>query len=152
MQQVASQLDPDIDPFDVAGRFLVRSLLRRIVAKSDPKALFYQSRKMKVRAMRFFEALERLVGARPGQKLEVNVRTTSLEETVRRAGRRLALGLTAGFAVLASALTAVSERGAGWVSVTFGLAGAAFMVGLVADLLLSERPGRASRSRVREAS
>ena len=110
MQQVASQLDPDIDPFDVAGRFLVRSLLRRIVAKSDPKALFYQSRKMKVRAMRFFEALERLVGARPGQKLEVNVRTTSLEETVRRAGRRLALGLTAGFAVLASALTAVSER------------------------------------------
>ena len=152
MQQVASQLDPGIDPFDVAGRFLVRSLLRRIVAKSDPKALFYQSRKMKVRAMRFFEALERLVGARPGQKLEVNVRTTSLEETVRRAGRRLALGLTAGFAVLASALTAVSERGIGWVSVTFGLAGAAFMVGLVADLLLSERPGRASRSRVREAS
>jgi predicted unusual protein kinase regulating ubiquinone biosynthesis (AarF/ABC1/UbiB family) len=152
MQQVASQLDPGIDPFDVAGRFLVRSLLRRIVAKSDPKALFYQSRKMKVRAMRFFEALERLVGARPGQKLEVNVRTTSLEEAVRRAGRRLALGLTAGFAVLASALTAVSERGAGWVSVTFGLAGAAFMVGLVADLLLSERPGRASRSRVREAS
>jgi predicted unusual protein kinase regulating ubiquinone biosynthesis (AarF/ABC1/UbiB family)/nucleotide-binding universal stress UspA family protein len=153
MQQVASQLDPDIDPFEVAGHFLMRSLVRGIIAKSDPKALFYQSRKIKVRAVRFFEALERLVGVRPGQKLEVNFRGASLEETIRRAGRRLALGLTAGFAVLASALTAVSWRVGGWVSLTLGLAGAAFMVALVADLLLSgDRPGKANRSSVRETS
>ena len=145
MQQAASQLDPDIDPFDVSGHFLMRSLMRKMVAKGDVKALFYQSRKIKIRAMRFFEALERLVGARPGQKLEVNFRATSLEETVRRAGLRLALGLTGGFAVLASALTAISERAAGWASVTFGIVGGVFVLALVTNLLRSSEP----RDRVR---
>ena len=56
--------------------------------------------------MRVVEAVERLIGARPGQKLEVNFRAASLEETIRRAGRRLALGFIAGAAVLASGLTA----------------------------------------------
>lgn len=145
MQQVASQLDPDIDPVDVAGRFLMRSLMRKIVAKSDAKTLFYQSRKIKIRAMRFFEALERLVGARAGQKLDVNFRASSLEETVRRAGRRLALGLTGGFAVLASALTAISERAGDWAPVTFGLVGGVFIVALVTDLLRGNgTPDRAS--------
>ena len=140
MQLAAAQLDPDIDPFDVAGRFLMGSLLRRMVAKSDAKALFYQSQKMKVRAIRAFEALERLIGARPGDKLNVNFRAASLEETVRRAGRRLALALTAGFAVLASALTAISERVGGWVPVAFGIAGGAFTVALVVDLLRRHEP------------
>ena len=45
--------------------------------------------------MRVVEAVERLIGARPGQKLEVNFRATTLEQTIRRAGRRLALALTA---------------------------------------------------------
>ena len=71
-------------------------------AKLDPKALFYQTQKLRVRAMRVIEAIERLIGARPGQKLEVNFRATTLETTMRRAGRRLALGLTAGAAMLAT--------------------------------------------------
>ena len=54
--------------------------------------------------MRVIEAVERLIGARPGQKLEVNFRAASLEKTIRRAGRRLALGLTAGAAILATGL------------------------------------------------
>ena len=138
-------LDPDIDPFDVAGRFLMRSLLRRMVPRTDAKALFYQSQKLKVRAMRIFEALERLIGARPGQKLDVHFRAASLEETVRRAGRRLALGLTAGFAVLATAVTAVSEHVNSWVPAAFGLAGAAFTAALLVDLLRrKERLGRMS--------
>src|SRR4029077_830617 len=128
-------LDPDIDPFDVAGRFLMGSLLRRMVAKSDAKTLFYQSQKIKVRAVRAVEALERLIGARPGDKLNVNFRAVSLEETVHRTGRRLALALTAGFAVLASALTAISEHVGGWVPVAFGIAGGAFTVALIVDLL-----------------
>jgi predicted unusual protein kinase regulating ubiquinone biosynthesis (AarF/ABC1/UbiB family)/nucleotide-binding universal stress UspA family protein len=137
MQQMASQLDPEIDPFDVAGGFLMRTLVRGIASKSDAKTLFYQSRKIKVRVMRVVEAVERLVGARPGEKLEVNFRATSLEDTIRRAGRRLALGVTAGFAVLASALSAVSGRAGGWVWLTFGAAGLAFMVALAADLLMN---------------
>jgi len=145
MQLVAAQLDPEIDPFDVAGRFLMGSLLRRLVAKSDAKSLFYQSQKIKVRAMRVFEAFEQLIGARPGDKLSVNFRAASLEETVRRAGRRFALALTAGFAVLASALTAISERVGGWVPAAFGLVGAAFAVALVVDLLRNEPLDRARR-------
>jgi ubiquinone biosynthesis protein len=125
----------------------MRSLLRRVVAKSDAKSLFYQSQKIKVRAMRAFEAFEQLIGARPGDKLSVNFRATSLEETVRRAGRRFALALTAGFAALAAALTAISERVGGWVPAAFGFVGAAFAVALVVDLLRNEGLDRASRTR-----
>jgi len=135
MQLTASQLDPDIDPFEVAGSFLTRSLVRRMVAKSDTKALFYESQKLKVRTVRVFEALERLVGTRPGQRLEVNFRGSSLEDTVRRAGRQLALGLTSGFALLASALTATSERVGTWLPLSLGILGGVFALGLVADAL-----------------
>jgi predicted unusual protein kinase regulating ubiquinone biosynthesis (AarF/ABC1/UbiB family) len=146
MQQVAAQLDPEIDPFDVAGRFLMRSLLRRLVGKSDAKSLFYQSQKIKVRAMRVLESIEQLVGARPGDKLSVNFRAASLEETVRRAGRRFALALAAGFAVLSSALTAISERVGGWVPATFGLVATAFAVVLFVDLLSNEGSDRVTRT------
>ena len=82
------------------------------------------------------EAIERLIGARPGQKLEVNFRAASLETTIRRAGRRLAISLTAGAAILASALTAVSSnRVAGWVPVAFGVISAGLLLALLVDLI-----------------
>src|SRR5262245_61596240 len=87
MQLAAAQLDPAVDPFEVAGKFLTRSLVRRLVAKADGKSLFYESQKLGVRATRVFEALERTVGARPGHKLEVNFQGASLEQVVRRASR-----------------------------------------------------------------
>jgi predicted unusual protein kinase regulating ubiquinone biosynthesis (AarF/ABC1/UbiB family)/nucleotide-binding universal stress UspA family protein len=135
MQLVAAKLDPDVDPLAVAGRYLMRSLLRGIGGGSDPKALFYQSQKMKVRAMRVFEAVERLTGARPGQKLEVNFRADSLDASVRRAGRRVTLGLTAGFALLTTGITAVSDRVASWVPAAFGSAAAVLVVVLAADFI-----------------
>ena len=134
MQQAAAQLDPEIDPFDVAGKFLMRSVLTGMGAKLDPKALFYQSQRFRVRAARVIEAVERLIGARPGQKLEVNFRAASLETTIRRAGRRLALSLTAGAAILGSALTLLSERVPGWVPVAFGVVGFTLALALVIDL------------------
>lgn len=152
MQLVAAQLDPEIDPFDVAGRFLMGSLLRRLVGKSDAKSLFYQSQKIKVRALRVLEAFEQLVGARPGDKLSVNFRAASLEETVRRSGRRFALALTAGFAVLASALTAISERVGIWVPAAFGLVAAVFAAALVVDLLRNEGLERVIRTRTGRTS
>ena len=94
-------------------------------SRLDPKAFFYQSQKFKVRAMRVVEAIERMIGARPGQKMEINFRAAPLEATVRRAGRQLALGLTAGAAILASGLTAMSARVPGWVPITFGIVGGA---------------------------
>jgi ubiquinone biosynthesis protein len=135
MQLAAAQLDPDVDPFDVAGRFLMRSVIRGMGAKTDPKALFYQTQRLKVRFMRVVEAIERLIGARPGQKLEVNFRATTLETTIRRAGRRLALALTAGAAILGTALTAVSDKVASWVPLGFGVLALVLTLGLVVDLV-----------------
>jgi predicted unusual protein kinase regulating ubiquinone biosynthesis (AarF/ABC1/UbiB family)/nucleotide-binding universal stress UspA family protein len=135
MQLAAATLDPDVDPFDVAGKFLMRTVVRSMGAKLDPTSLFYQTQRFKVRFQKVVEAIERLIGARPGQKLEVNFRAATLETTIRRAGRRLALSLTAGAATLATALTAVSERVAGWVPVAFGVVAGALMFALVVDLL-----------------
>jgi hypothetical protein len=103
--------------------------------RADVKTLVYESQKLKVRVARVFEALERVVGARPGQKLDVNIRAASMEDTVRRASRPLALGFTAGFAMLASALTAGAERVPGWVPALFGLGATVFALGLLLDLL-----------------
>ena len=65
----------------------------------------------------------------------MNFRAAKLEDTVRRAGRRLALGLTAGAATLAAGLTATSERVAGWVPTTFGVAAGILTFGLLIDLV-----------------
>ena len=135
MQLAAAQLDPELDPFDVAGKFLMRTVFTGMGSKLDLKAVFYQTQKMKVRALRVIEAVERLIGARPGQKLEVNFRAASLETTIRRAGRRLALGLTAGAAILATSLAALSTRVAGWVPVVFGVLAALLTLGLLIDLV-----------------
>jgi predicted unusual protein kinase regulating ubiquinone biosynthesis (AarF/ABC1/UbiB family) len=140
MQLATAQLDPDLDPFDVAGKFLMRSVLGQMGGKLDPKALFYQSQKVKVRLIRVVEAVERLIGARPGQKLEVNFRAARLEATIRAAGRRLAVGLVAGAALLGTAITAVSTRVEWWVPVGLGAVGAVFTVGLFVDLVRRPPP------------
>ncbi len=137
MQLATAQLDPDVDPFEVAGKFLMRSLLRDMAGRLDPKAIFYQSQKLKVRAMRVVEAIERMIGARPGQKMEINFRAAPLEATVRRAGRLLALGLTAGAAIIASGLTAISARVPGWVPITFGVVATLLTAGMLLDLFRS---------------
>ncbi len=60
MQLAAAQLDPELDPFDVAGKFLMRTVFTGMGSKLDLKAVFYQTQKMKVRALRVIEAVERL--------------------------------------------------------------------------------------------
>lgn len=135
VQLATADLDPDLDPFEVAGKFLVRSTLKSMKTTLDPKTIAYQSQKLKVRAIRAIEAVERLIGARPGQKLEVNFRASTLETTIRHAGRQLALGLTAGAAGLATGLTAVSARVVGWVPVTFGVIAGVLTVGLLIELV-----------------
>jgi ubiquinone biosynthesis protein len=135
VQLATAQLDPKLDPYDVAGKFLMRLMIKRMGAALDPKALVYQSQKLKVRAERVIEAIEHLIGARPGQKLVVNFKANSLEEMVRRTGRRLALGLTAAASILASGMTATSATVAGWIPITFGTVAGLLIVGLVLDLM-----------------
>jgi hypothetical protein len=112
----------------------MRLMMKRMGAALDPKALVYQSQKLKVRAERAVEAIEHLIGARPGQKLVVNFKANSLEDTVRRTGRRLAVGLTAAASILASGLTATSATAADWVSISFGIVAGLLIIGLVMDL------------------
>jgi ubiquinone biosynthesis protein len=135
VQLATADLDPELDPFEVAGKFLVRSTLKSMKTTLDPKTIAYQTQKLKVRGIRAIEAVERLIGARPGQKLEVNFRASTLESTIRHAGRQLALGLTAGAAGLATGLTAMSTRVVSWVPVTFGAIAGALTVGLLIELV-----------------
>jgi predicted unusual protein kinase regulating ubiquinone biosynthesis (AarF/ABC1/UbiB family)/nucleotide-binding universal stress UspA family protein len=140
MQLATAQLDPTLDPFDVAGSFLTRGLLERIRGRMDPKRIFYEAQKLRVRLVRMIESIERLTGARPGPKLTVNFKGTErLEDTVRRAGRRLSLALTAGGALVATAITASSAHVATWVPIVLGIAGGGLTLGLVVDLLRRRR-------------
>jgi ubiquinone biosynthesis protein len=134
MQLATAELDPELDPFEVAGTFLMRGVLGRVRERMDPKKLFYEGQKLRVRLTRIAEAFERLAGARPGPKLQVNFAAERLEDTIRRAGRRLAMGIIAGAALLGTAMTASSARVAGWVPVSLGIVGGIFTISLVADL------------------
>jgi hypothetical protein len=144
MQSAATQLDPDVDPLEIAGRFITRSLMRGVLAKADPRMLLYEVNKIGFRAVRLIEALERLVGARPGEKLDVNIRGTTLEQTIWRAACQVAIGLVGGFALLASAIqTGIHGEIDHW-SMAFGIAGLISVVILVGGLVrggLSRRRG-----------
>jgi ubiquinone biosynthesis protein len=135
VQLATANLDPKLDPYDVAGKFLMRLMIKRMGAAFDPKTLVYQSHKLKVRAERVIEAIEHLIGARPGQKLVVNFQANSLEKMVRRTGRRLALGLTAAAGIVASGLTATSATVADWTPVAFSIVAGLLTIGLVLDLI-----------------
>jgi predicted unusual protein kinase regulating ubiquinone biosynthesis (AarF/ABC1/UbiB family) len=141
MQLATAELDPSLDPFSVAGQFLTKGLLEKIRDRTDPKKLFYEAQKLRVRFVRLIESIERLSGSRPGPKLTVNFRGTErLEEDIRTAGRRLSLALTAGGALVGSAIAASSDRAPRWMQRALGGAGGALTAGLVADLL--RRPKR----------
>jgi ubiquinone biosynthesis protein len=135
MQLATAQLDPELDPFEVAGSYLMRGVLGGMREKLDPKTLYYRSQKLKVRFRSVVEAIERLIGARPGAKLEVNFRAAPLEETIRRAGRRLSLGITAGASLLGAAMTASSDRVAAWIPASLGLLGGLLTLALLVDLV-----------------
>ena len=86
MQLATAELDPDLDPFDVAGSFLMRAVVRDMTTKVDPKALFYQAQRFKVRFHRVVEAVERLIGARPGS--EARGELPGRDRSRRRSGGR----------------------------------------------------------------
>jgi predicted unusual protein kinase regulating ubiquinone biosynthesis (AarF/ABC1/UbiB family) len=139
MQLATAELDPDLDPFEVAGSYLMRGVTKRMIQRADPKKLFYEAQKVKVRLSRIAEAFERLAGARPGPKLQVNFTAERLEDTVRRVGRRLSAGIIAGAALLGAATSAASPRVAGWIPISLGIIGAGFTLFLLADLLRRKR-------------
>jgi predicted unusual protein kinase regulating ubiquinone biosynthesis (AarF/ABC1/UbiB family) len=140
MQLATAELDPTLDPFSVAGTFVIKDVVGRMRGSMDPKRMFYEAQKLRVRFTRLVEAVERLAGARPGPKLTVNFRgTEGLENTIRRASRRLTLGLTAGGGLIATALTASSANVDAWVPVTLGVTSTGLILGLLGDLFRRRR-------------
>ncbi|MBA2461010.1 MAG: AarF/ABC1/UbiB kinase family protein, partial [Actinobacteria bacterium] len=135
MQLAVAELDPELDPFDVVGSFLLRNLSERVRAQADPQKLYYTGRKLKLRLTRLLEAFERAVGARPGPKLQVDfIGTSAIEEAIRHAGRRLALAATAAAGVVATGITAASPETSGWITASLASAAAVFVGWLAVDL------------------
>ncbi|MDQ2983696.1 MAG: AarF/UbiB family protein [Actinomycetota bacterium] len=135
MQMAAAELDPTLDPFGVIGKFLAKNLIGRLRGGVDPKKMFYEAQKVRVRVTNLIEAFERVTGTRPGPKLQVDVRgLVPLEQTIRVASRRLALAITSGSALVAAGSTETANV-AEWVPVTLGTVGGFLGLLLLIDLL-----------------
>jgi len=120
----------------VAGSFYLRQLAGRLRTAADPGHLFYESQKLRARAVRLLEGLERTLGVRGGTGLQVDFRgAQDLTPAIRLAGRRIAIGLAAATAIVATAVTASAARSAVWVAVVFGIAAALLTGGLLIDVL-----------------
>jgi ubiquinone biosynthesis protein len=140
MQLATAELDPTLDPFSVAGQFLTRGLMERVRDRLDPKKMFYEAQKIRMRFVRLIESVERLAGARPGPKLQVMFRGIEpLEVAIRRGARRLALALTAGGALVATAITASSTHVSVLVPSVLGALSFVLTAGLVYDLVARRR-------------
>ncbi|HEY8217218.1 MAG TPA: universal stress protein, partial [Acidimicrobiia bacterium] len=140
IQHATAELDPDVDVFAVAGRYLARSTFDKMRVLARPQELLYEGQKMRTRVSKLLEALERLVGARAGPNLQVEFKGfEGVEVTVRRASRRLSFALAAAGAWVAMAITAESSNVARWVPIAVGVVAGILTFGLVADAI---RPTR----------
>lgn len=111
MQLATACLDPELDPFAVAGTFMARSTLGSLRNAFDPQQVLYEARKLRVRLVRALETFERLSGSRPGPKLQVQFRgIEGIEANIRRAGRHIAIALAGAGALVATAMIAISDN------------------------------------------
>ncbi len=140
IQHATAELDPDIDPFAVAGSYLARATFDKLRGVVHPEQVLYEGQKLRTRAARLFESFERLVGARPGSNLQVEFKgLEGLETNLRRASRRLSLSLAGAGAFVATAITADSTNVAGWVAPTFGGVAAVLSLTLIGDIFRGYR-------------
>jgi ubiquinone biosynthesis protein len=134
MQSAAAELDPTLDLFSVAESFVLRSTVRQLAGGLDPKKIFYETQKARIRLVRLLEAIEGSVGARPGARLQVDFRgTESLEETITTASRRLSFALGLGGALVGAAMTADPARAPRWIPALMGTVGSALAARLLMD-------------------
>ena len=134
VQLAIAELDPSLNPFQLVGDFLARNVRDRVIRQADPQRWFYEGQKLKLRATRLIEAIERATGARPGPKLQVDfLGSRDIERAISTAGRRLALAALAAASLVGSAMTAATST-ANWVPIVFGIAGAVIGGWLVLDV------------------
>jgi ubiquinone biosynthesis protein len=140
MQLATAELDPTLDPFSVAGSFFFKRLTSSVREAANPRRLLYEGQKLKVRLTRLLEAFERVTGARPGASMQVEFRGTErLEEIVQQTGRRLALAMTGGAALLAAAIAAQSSKVAVWIPLVLGALGVISVAGVLLEVFRGRR-------------
>ncbi len=112
IQLVIAELDSTLDPFKVASDFLLRDVARRLLHGSDPRSLYYEGQKLRLRLVRLVESIERATGARPGASLQIDIgATATVEEAIARAGRNVALAVVASAGIAGIAfVTAFGRR------------------------------------------
>jgi ubiquinone biosynthesis protein len=136
MQLAAGELDPSLDPFSVAGSFYARLLAGRLRSSASPRQVFYETQKLRVRAERLLTGIEQVVGARPGAGLRVQMSgDDALTAAINQAGRRIALGLAAGAAMIAAAASASSTARSRWTAPGFGAGASLLTAALLADAI-----------------
>jgi predicted unusual protein kinase regulating ubiquinone biosynthesis (AarF/ABC1/UbiB family)/nucleotide-binding universal stress UspA family protein len=111
IQLVIADLDSTLDPFRVASDFLLRNVGEQLLRATDPRYLYYEGQKLKLRVVRLVESLERAAGARPGPNLEIDIRgTTPIEAAIARAGRSLALAAVTSAGIVGAAFVLAFGR------------------------------------------
>jgi len=136
MQLAATTLDPDLDPLSVVGTFVLKMVAERTRKAGDPRRIFYETQKASMRVRRFIESVERMTGARPGRRLEIDLPAiSSLETTMRRSVRRLILAAGAAATIVATGFAAASTSAPDWLGTAFGISAAALSGLLIADFL-----------------
>jgi ubiquinone biosynthesis protein len=135
MQLAVSELDPTLDPFSAVGSFMFRGLRERLGGAIDPQKAVYEIQKLKLRTARLIEGIERLTGARPGPGLQIELQgSKSLENAIRRAGRRIALAFAGGASLLAAVLAAAAPEIDVWVPITLGVIAGVAVAALAVDI------------------
>lgn len=141
MQLAAAELDPSLDPFAVAGQYMFRHILGRVRARVAPGKMVYEMSKIQARMGRMFLALENLMGAAKGGRLQVQFRGTErLEDSIRSAGRRLALSFGAAATIGGAAIASTADSVPSWLPVVGVTVGSGLLLGLIADLFRKGRP------------
>ena len=123
-----------------AGSFFFKRLTSSAREAANPRRLIYEGQKLKVRLTRLLEAFERVTGARPGASMQVEFRGTErLEQIVQQTGRRLALAMTGGAALLAAAIAEQSSRVAIWIPLVLGGLGVVSIIGVLLETFRARR-------------
>ena len=136
MQLAAAELDPSLDPFSVAGNYMLKHILGKVRGRVSPGKMLYEASKMQARMGRIFLAFENLLGAAKGGRLQVQFRgTEKLEDSIRSAGRRLALAIGATATIGGAAIAAGNDHRPNWLGVSGVSVGGVLLLGLVWDLI-----------------
>jgi predicted unusual protein kinase regulating ubiquinone biosynthesis (AarF/ABC1/UbiB family)/nucleotide-binding universal stress UspA family protein len=134
MQLVVAELDPTLDPFGVAQSFVMRTTIRKLSDSFDPKQVYFEAQKARLRLTRMIEGLEGALGARPGASLKVQFNGTDrLEAAIDQGSRRLAyaFGMCGAFAL--TALVANRSGTPRWLPAVMGGIGTALAANLLRD-------------------